>query len=123
MGMVRGIRGATTVKHNDSSEILQATRELLEIIVSKNDIKPDDIISVLITVSPQLNATFPASAIRDNEDWKYVPLMCALEIPVPGALENCIRLLVHVNSDRSQKEIEHVYLHGAKSLRPDLAIQ
>jgi chorismate mutase len=118
--MVRGIRGATTVKNNEASEILHATRELLERIVTENSIVPEDIVSVLITVSPQLNATFPARAVRDMEGWQYVPLMCAQEIPVPGALENCIRLLVHVNTDRTQSEMKHIYLYEAETLRPDL---
>ncbi|PTX59907.1 chorismate mutase [Melghirimyces profundicolus] len=118
---VRGIRGATTVSANEEQSVLDATRELLEAIVAKNRIQPDDIASVFITMSPDLNATFPARAIRAMTGWEAVPLMCASEIDVPGALSRCIRLMVLVNTDRTPSEIRHVYLGKARRLRPDLA--
>ncbi|RAP76381.1 chorismate mutase [Paenibacillus montanisoli] len=118
---VRGIRGAITVDVNEEQPILSATRELLHTIVASNGIEPEDIASVFITVTGDLDATFPARAIRVMPGWELVPLMCAVEVPVKGSLAMCIRLLVSVNTDKSQKEIEHVYLGGAKALRPDLS--
>lgn len=120
---VRGIRGATTVSANQTSLILEATQELLGEIIRLNQVKPEDIASVFITVSPDLNATFPARIIRDLEGWEMVPLMCSVEIDVPEGLSKCIRLLVHINTCKEQKEIHHVYLRKARSLRPDLVSQ
>jgi chorismate mutase len=117
---VRGVRGAITVEANEDQPILKATSELLERIVSANGIVPDDICSVFVTVTADLDAAFPAAAIRSMAGWELVPLMCALEVPVKGSLEKCIRLMVHVNTEKSQKEIEHVYMGRAQALRPDL---
>ncbi|GGG57708.1 chorismate mutase [Paenibacillus radicis (ex Gao et al. 2016)] len=118
---VRGIRGAITVDVNEKQPILQATIELLNGIVKENGILPEDICSVMITVTHDLDAAFPAAAIRQLSDWELVPLMCALEVPVKGSLERCIRFLLHVNTDKTQAEIKHVYLGGAQVLRPDLS--
>lgn len=120
--MNRGIRGATTVTQNDEQEILKETVILLEEIVSRNDVRPEDICSVWITMTQDLDATFPARAIRSLEGWDLVPLMCSVEIPVQGSLPKCIRLMVQVNTEKSQKEIQHVYLNEAKRLRPDLSV-
>ncbi|WEK55700.1 MAG: chorismate mutase [Candidatus Cohnella colombiensis] len=117
---VRGIRGAITVEVNEVDEILDATIRLLEGIVEVNQFAPEDICSVLVTVTQDLDATFPARAIRQMAGWELVPLMCSLEVPVKGSLEKCIRLMVHVNTDASQSDIRHVYLEGASVLRPDL---
>lgn len=119
----RGIRGATTVANNEENEILEATSQLLDEIVSYNEIQPEDISNVWITVTHDLDAAFPAKAIRQLDGWDMVPLMCALEIPVAGSLPKCIRLMVQVNTHKSQREIKHVYLNGAQALRPDLASQ
>ncbi|WP_025682235.1 chorismate mutase [Paenibacillus maysiensis] len=119
----RGIRGATTVANNEENEILEATFLLLEEIVSHNEVQPEDISNVWITVTHDLNATFPAKAIRQLDGWDMVPLMCSLEIPVEGSLPKCIRLMVQVNTVKTQREIKHVYLNGAQALRPDLASQ
>lgn len=119
----RGIRGATTVERNEESDILRETLVLLREIVDRNEVVPEDICSVWITVTGDLTATFPARAIREMEGWDYVPLMCSVEIPVEGSLPLCIRLMVQVNTDKSQREIRHVYLNGAQRLRPDLAGQ
>lgn len=116
----RGIRGATTVEHNEEQEILSATAEMLSTIVAENSLLPEDIGSVLITVTADLDATFPARAIRSMSGWELVPLMCALEVPVQGSLPRCIRLMVMANTTKSQTEIVHVYLNEAKALRPDL---
>lgn len=117
---VRGIRGATTVVHNEEQEILDATSELLQHIIRENEVDPEQICSVFVTTTEDLTATFPARAIRRLPGWDLVPLMCSLEIPVQPSLPLCIRLMVHVNTDKQQDEIRHVYLNEAKSLRPDL---
>jgi chorismate mutase len=118
---VRGIRGAITVDVNEESPILESTIQLLEGILAVNHIDPEDICSVFVTVTQDLDATFPARAIRQMARWELVPLMCSLEVPVKGSLEKCIRLMVLVNTDASQKDIRHVYLNGAQVLRPDLS--
>ncbi|MFC5699896.1 chorismate mutase [Cohnella faecalis] len=118
---VRGIRGAITVDANEEKLILDGTIELLNEIVRVNEIVPEDIASVLVTVTQDLDATFPARAIRQMADWELVPLMCSIEIPVKGSMERCIRLMVLVNTDASQADIRHVYLAGAAALRPDLS--
>lgn len=117
---VRGIRGATTVTHNEEHEILNATVELLHRVVAANQVNPEDIGSLLITVTHDLDAAFPARAIRQMPGWELVPLMCALEIDVPGGLPKCIRIMVMVNTDKQQNEIQHIYLNDAQKLRPDL---
>ncbi|GAB6990299.1 chorismate mutase [Paenibacillus pini] len=117
----RGIRGATTVTQNDEQEILQETIVLIREIVARNEIEPEDICSVWITMTHDLDATFPARAIRQIDGWDLVPLMCAVEVPVKGSLMKCIRLMVQVNTTKNQNEIKHVYLNEAKKLRPDLA--
>ncbi|MFC4599069.1 chorismate mutase [Cohnella hongkongensis] len=118
---VRGIRGAITVEQNEEQPILDATVELLNGIVEVNQFEPEDIASVFVTVTQDLDATFPARAIRQMAGWELVPLMCSVEVPVKGSLEKCIRLMVLVNTDVAQKDIRHVYLNRAQALRPDLA--
>ncbi len=113
----RGIRGATTVKYNDREEILAATTELLQLLIEKNDLHPDNIASAIFTVTDDLDAEFPAVAAR-SLGWTETALMCAREIPVPDSLRKCIRVLIHVNTTRSTAEIQHVYLREAISLRP-----
>ncbi|PZD93536.1 chorismate mutase [Paenibacillus sambharensis] len=117
---VRGIRGAITVEVNEEQPILQATIDVLNGIVTENGISPEEICSVLITVTTDLDAAFPAKAIRQMEGWELVPLMCAVEVPVKGSLERCIRLMVLVNTDKKQAEIKHIYMGEAAALRPDL---
>ncbi|MBF8377467.1 chorismate mutase [Alicyclobacillus mali] len=118
---VRGLRGATTVTRNDREEILRATRELMQEIVRVNEIDVDDVASVILTMTPDLNAAFPAFAVRQLPGWQWVPLMCATEIDVPGSLPRSIRVLVHLNTDKRQDELIHVYLGEAVQLRPDIA--
>ena len=113
----RGIRGATTVEHNDREEILAATTELLRLIVLENNLLVEDIASASFTVTDDLDADFPAVAAR-RLGWTETALMCAREIPVPGSLRKCIRVLIHVNTTRSAAEIQHVYIREAVSLRP-----
>lgn len=117
----RGIRGATTVTNNDEAEILRETVILLREIVDRNDVIAENISNVWITMTTDLDATFPARAIREIEGWEMVPLMCSTEIPVKGSLPKCIRLMVQYNTDKSQREIRHVYLNEAQKLRPDLS--
>jgi monofunctional chorismate mutase, gram positive type, clade 1 len=119
--MVRGIRGATTVEHNEAKEIREATMELLKMILQENQLCTEDIVSTIFTVTSDLNADFPASSAREI-GWQLVPLLCATEIPVPNSLPHCIRVLLHVNTERSQKEIRHVFLRNAASLRKDLIV-
>lgn len=117
--MVRGIRGATTVDRNDAAEIREATQELLQMILSENALCTEDLVSAIFTVTPDLNADFPASSAR-GIGWELVPLLCATEIPVPSGLSRCIRVLIHVNTTRCQTEIRHVFLRNAIALRKDL---
>ena len=121
MTAVRGVRGATTVAVNERGAILSGTRELLGEIARLNGLAPADIASVWFTVTPDLDAEFPAFAAREI-GWGDVPLICGREIPVPGALERCIRVLVHWNTERPQREVRHVFLHGARALRPEWAV-
>ncbi|MCH5184629.1 MAG: chorismate mutase [Oscillospiraceae bacterium] len=118
--MVRAIRGAVTVENNDKDEILDAVKTLLEKIISDNNAAKEDMVSIIFTLTPDLNAVFPARAARDL-GFSDVPLMCMSEIPVDGALEKCIRVMLTLNTDKSLAEIKHVYLKGAVALRPDLA--
>lgn len=114
----RGIRGATTVEENTVEAILSATRELLYIIIRANEIDPDDVASAIFTTTFDLNATYPALAARQL-GWYDTALLCGHEMDVPGGLPRCIRILVHWNTTRRPKDIVHVYLRGAKNLRPD----
>jgi chorismate mutase len=116
----RAIRGATTVESDTPEQIRRATRELLETIVDRNGITSADVISAIFTVTHDLTSEFPAHAAREL-GWLDVPLLCTLEIPVPGSLARCIRVLLHVESDAPRTGIRHVYLHDARALRPDLA--
>ncbi|MGD8403376.1 MAG: chorismate mutase [Anaerolineales bacterium] len=117
---IRGIRGATTVMSDDPDLILEATRELLEAILYENDgIQLDEIASAFFTATEDIASAYPALAARQM-GWDHVPMMCAREIPVPGSLSKCIRVLIHWNTDREQNEIHHVYLRNAVQLRPDL---
>jgi chorismate mutase len=116
--LCRGIRGATTVKANAREAILEATTELLLAMVEANDIQPENLASAIFTTTPDLNAEFPALAAREL-GWNGVALLCGHEMAVPGSLPMCLRILLHVNTDRSADQIVHVYLRGAKVLRPD----
>ena len=117
---VRGIRGATSASVNTREAILEVTRELLQELLRLNSITTfEEIASVFFTTTPDLNATFPAEAAREL-GMSFVPLICASEINVPGRLPQCVRVLVQWNTEKSQKEMVHVYLREAKALRPDV---
>ncbi|MBV9712764.1 MAG: chorismate mutase [Ktedonobacteraceae bacterium] len=118
----RGIRGATTVERNEREEILTATTELLQLLVLHNDLQTDDITSAIFTLTEDLDAEFPALAARAL-GWTETALMCAREIPVPGSLSKCIRVLLHVNTERSAAEMQHIYIRGAVNLRPTFSME
>lgn len=119
----RGIRGATTVDRNEPGDVLEATKDLLSEIVRENNICTEDITSAFFTVTTDLNAEFPATAAREFMGWTYVPMLCSNEISVPGRLSKCIRVMVIVNTEKTQQELRHVYLRGAVVLRKDLLPQ
>ena len=114
----RGIRGATTVDTNTKEDILKATRELLQDMVKANDVRGEDVASILFTTTSDLNATFPAEAAREL-GLSQVPLLCGQEIDVPGSLPMCLRILILFNTKKGAEDIVHVYLKDAKKLRPD----
>lgn len=116
----RGIRGATGVRANDASSILAATRELLEQIVAANDLLVKDLVSVIFTATPDLDAAYPARAAREM-GWVNTPLLCMQEMAVAGRLNRCIRVLAHWNTNLEPEQIQHIYLGEARVLRPDLA--
>jgi chorismate mutase len=119
---LRGIRGATTVQADQESEILAATAELLAAIRQANPtLQPEDLASILFTLTDDLSAAYPARAARQM-GWVNVPLMCAREVAVPGGLARCIRVLLHWNTDLPQWAVQHIYLKEAVSLRPDLVV-
>lgn len=116
---VRALRGAIQVDVDDRDEILSATTELLVEVLRRNDIVPDDLISVVFTATPDLRSEFPAYAARQM-GITDVPLLCASEIDVPGAMPRVLRLLAHVETDKPRSALRHVYLRGAAQLRTDL---
>ena len=118
----RGIRGAISVSADQPDLILAATKEMLEAILRANsDLKSEDIASALFTTTDDLVSVHPALAAR-RMGWEQVPMMCAREIPVPGSLPRCVRVLVQWNTEKAQTAIKHIYLREAVSLRPDLVI-
>ena len=116
MSKVKAIRGATTSPSNSSEEILAATAEMLDLIIKENSLKVDDIISAFFTTTQDLNAEFPPVAAR-KIGWVNVALMCSHEMKVPGALPKCIRVMVHVNTDKNPTDIVNIYLRDAVNLR------
>lgn len=118
--LCRGVRGATTVETNSKEEILAATRQLLALIIRANGIDTEMVASVTFSVTSDLNAEFPALAARQL-GWLDVPLLCTYEIDVPGSLRRCIRILVLWNTEKSQRDIRHIYVNEAVRLRPDLS--
>jgi chorismate mutase len=117
----RGIRGATTADANTREAILEATADMLERLIAENDLRAEDIASAIFSTTPDLNAEFPAVAAR-MLGWLDTALICTHEMAVPGALERCIRVLVHWNTTRRADEIVHVYIRGARNLRPERAL-
>ncbi|WP_075617678.1 chorismate mutase [Paenisporosarcina indica] len=118
--MMRGIRGATTVTEDSPQHILEETEKLILTMARENNIEPEDVASVIVSTTTDIHAAFPAKAVRSIPKWTYVPVMCTHEMDVPGAITLCIRVLMHVNTDRAQRDIQHIYLNEAMKLRPDL---
>lgn len=116
----RGIRGATTCKENSRESILEATTEMLERLITANDLRPEDIASAIFSTTPDLDAEFPAVAAR-HLGWLDTALLCTHEMAVPNSLGRCIRVLVHWNTPKQADEIVHIYIRGAVSLRPERA--
>jgi chorismate mutase len=117
---VRAIRGAVQVDGNERAAILDGTTDLVTEVMTRNGLVPDDVISVVFTTTPDLTAEFPALAAR-KIGFHDVPLLCASEIAVPGAMPRVVRLLMHVETAKPRSELEHVYLRGAVALRLDIA--
>lgn len=117
---VRAIRGAVQVDANDRAAVLDGTTDLVTEVMTRNGLVTDDVISVLFTATPDLDAEFPALAAR-KIGFQDVPLLCAAEIAVPGAMPLVVRLLMHVETDKPRSAVQHVYLRGAAALRVDIA--
>ncbi|MGO8958334.1 MAG: chorismate mutase [Streptosporangiaceae bacterium] len=117
---VRAVRGAVQVEGNDRTEILAGTTELVTEVMSRNELSPEDVISVIFTATPDLTAEFPALAARQL-GFQEVPLLCASELDVPGAMPRVVRLMMHVETSKPRSALQHVYLRGANALRLDIA--
>ena len=116
---VRAVRGAIQVDQDDRQQVLDATTELLQAVLERNALTPEDLISVVFTATPDLTSEFPAYAARQM-GFVDVPLLCASEIDVAGAMPRVLRVLAHVETDRPRSEVKHVFLRGAAALRRDL---
>lgn len=119
---VRGVRGAITVSGDNADEICDATLLLLNTMIQENQIVSDDLASVFFSMTPDLHSAFPAKYARDIKGWEDVPLFCAQELEINDALEKCIRVLMHWNTEKSAKDVQHTYLREAVKLRPDLSV-
>ncbi|MBD2189040.1 chorismate mutase [Pseudanabaena mucicola] len=117
---VRGVRGATTVEANTYEALERAVLELMEEIEAQNDIDPREIVSATFSATADIDVVFPAKIARSRSQWEHVPLLDVQQMHVKGSLERCIRVLIHVNTPLEQHQIKHVYLNGARGLRPDL---
>src|SRR2546425_6014953 len=113
--LTRGVRGATTIEANSPESILDATRELLAAMLKANDLDVEYVASAFFTATPDLNAEFPALAARDM-GWQHVALLCGHEMNKPGSLPMCVRILLHINTDKPASDMKHVYLRGARVL-------
>ena len=116
---MRAVRGAITVERDEARLVIEATREMLTALAERNALGPEQVVSAIFTVTPDITSEFPARAAREL-GWVDVPLLCAMEIPAPRGLERCIRVLLHVETDLPRSGLRHVYLRGARALRPDL---
>jgi chorismate mutase len=116
---VRGLRGATTVDADTEEQITERVQELVSEMLARNDVAHDDIVSVVFTATDDIHAMFPAAAAR-GVGMGDVPLLCARELDIAGAMPLCIRVLMHVDTDKPRTGLRHVYLHGTRTLRDDL---
>jgi chorismate mutase len=117
---VRAVRGAVQIGGHDRDDILAGTAELVTEVMGRNELSTDDVISVVFTVTPDLTAEFPALAAR-KLGFQEVPLLCAAEIDVPGAMPRVVRLMMHIETSKPRSALQHVYLRGAAALRLDIA--
>jgi chorismate mutase len=117
---VRAVRGAIQLDHDERDHLLAGVTDLVKAVMDANGLTTDDLISMLFTATPDLTSEFPALAAREL-GIVDVPLMCAREIDVPGAMPRVVRLLAHIETLRTKQEIQHVYLGGAAALRRDIA--
>ncbi|MFN8784381.1 MAG: chorismate mutase [Pseudanabaena sp.] len=117
---LRGVRGATTVEANTYAALERAVLELMEEIEAQNDIDPSEIVSATFSATTDIDVVFPAKIARSRSHWEHVPLLDVQQMYVEGSLERCIRVLIHVNTPLEQHQIKHIYLNGARDLRPDL---
>ena len=118
--ITRGIRGAITVKNNTIEDIKKATITLISEMIEKNNIKLSDVSHCIFTMTNDLDAAYPAKFVREELKFDYVPLLCFNELNIQNSLKMCIRALIVINTEKTQEEIKHIYLEGAKILRPDL---
>jgi len=118
---VRGIRGAIQVDQDNKESILRSTAELLEKMIKINEVDTQEIVSIFFTSTDDLNAEYPAYAAREM-GLTEVPLLCSRELNISKAMARLIRILIHVNTNKTQNEIRHLYLGATKSLRPDLSV-
>ncbi len=117
---VRALRGATCLQRDNAAEMTEAVTELLQELLERNEITEDDFVSIIFTSTTDLHCAFPATAAR-SLGFAEVPLLCAQELDVPGALPRVVRVMAHVEMDRAKSDIVHVFLRGAQVLREDLA--
>ena len=118
--MIRGVRGATTVQVDTDIEIMTAVERLLREMIELNSIEAENVASIFISMTEDLRSAFPAKALRKIDGWTYVPVVCMQEIPIVNSLPLCIRVMLHLNTNKKQTQIQHVYQEGAIALRPDL---
>lgn len=118
--MIRGLRGAITIESDKPEYVLEETAKLALAVAEANQVKPEDITSIIISTTPDITSAFPAKSVRSMEGWQFVPIMCMHEMNVEGALPLCIRVLIHANTELAQDQVRHIYLNDAVKLRPDL---
>ncbi|MED2943616.1 chorismate mutase [Bacillus swezeyi] len=120
--MMRGIRGATTVEQDTDNDITAKTKQLIEKMISENEIEPEQVVQILISATSDIHAAFPAKVVRTIDGWQHVPVMCMQEMDVEHGLKQCIRVMLTVQTEKRQDEVRHVYLENAVILRPDLSL-
>lgn len=116
---LRAVRGATQLEVDEREHLLERVTELVAAVLARNDLQPAELVSIVFTATPDLRSEFPASAAR-SLGIDDVPLLCAQELDVVGAMPRVVRLLAHVDTAREPRQLRHVYLHGARNLRTDL---
>ena len=118
-GAVRALRGATTVDDDTPEQIEDRVVGLLREMLTRNGVGHDELVSILFTATDDVHSAFPAAAAR-TIGLGDVPLICARELEIVGGTERCVRIMMHINTDKARSELHHVYLEGAKGLRDDL---